>query len=110
MSFDRAFNGDTYTIRVSSGSGPSRPSLTSWALAARKAAKVLPDPVGAATKTCCPACSAGHARSCAGVGASKVRENQAATAGWNESRVFMAWHQQVMIGCDYIQPTYESHA
>src|ERR1700682_5896179 len=71
-------------MRVSSGSGPSSPSLTSWSIAARKAAKVLPDPVGAATNTCCPASSAGHARSCAGVGASKVRENHAATAGWNE--------------------------
>jgi hypothetical protein len=28
--------------------------------------------------------SAGHAASCAGVGASNVRENHAATAGWNE--------------------------
>src|SRR5271156_5464522 len=76
-------------MRVSSGSGPANPSLTSWSMAARKAAKVLPDPVGAATRTCCPDRSAGHARSCAGVGASKVRENQAATAGWNESRAFM---------------------
>src|SRR5882672_2868213 len=63
-------------------------------MAARKAAKVLPDPVGAATSTCCPACSAGHARACAAVGASKVRENQAATAGWNESRTFMAWRRE----------------
>ncbi len=31
-----------------------QPSLTSWSIAARKAANVLPDPVGAATKTCCP--------------------------------------------------------
>jgi len=53
-------------------------------MADRNAAKVLPDPVGAATNTCSPAASAGHARICASVGASKVRENHAATAGWNE--------------------------
>src|SRR5271163_2067609 len=81
-------------MRVSSGRPSCSPSFTSWSIAARKAAKALPEPVGAATNTCCPACSAGHARSCAGVGASKVRENQAATAGWNESRAFMAWRQQ----------------
>src|SRR5271167_3629129 len=53
-------------------------------MAERNAAKVLPEPVGAATKTCRPAKSAGHAATCASVGAAKVRENHAATAGWNE--------------------------
>ena len=42
-------------------------------MAARNAASVLPEPVGAATSTCCPAWMAGHACACAGVGASKVR-------------------------------------
>src|SRR5580693_10567193 len=77
-------------MRVSSGSGPSNPSLTSWSMAARNAANVLPDPVGAATNTCCRDCSAGHACSCAAVGASKVRENHAATAGCRMSSAFMA--------------------
>src|SRR5450432_2142636 len=81
-------------MRVSSGSGASSPSLTSWSIAARNAANVLPDPVGAATNTCSPDIKAGHARSCAGVGASKVRKNHAATAGWNESRALMAQDQQ----------------
>src|SRR5580658_10303304 len=65
-------------------------------MAARNAANVLPDPVGAATRTCRPACSAGQARACAAVAASKVHENQAATAGWNESRTFMALRQRVV--------------
>src|SRR5271169_1671634 len=58
-------------------------------MADRNAANVLPDPVGAATKTCSPAASAGQARTCASVGASKVRENHAATAGWNELSTLM---------------------
>src|ERR1700680_3133177 len=59
-------------------------------MAERNAAKVLPEPVGAATNTWCPADSAGQAATCASVGASKVRENHAATAGWNEFRTLMA--------------------
>jgi hypothetical protein len=47
----------------------------------RKAASVLPDPVGAATRTCSQARIAGHASACAAVGASNRRSNQAATAG-----------------------------
>src|SRR5271156_4719564 len=73
-------------MRVSSGNAPSIPSLTSWSIAARNAAKVLPDPVGAATSTLRPDWIAGHAWACAGVGASKVRVNHEATAGWKESR------------------------
>src|SRR5580658_3021652 len=73
-------------MRVSSGNAPSIPSLTSWSIAARNAAKVLPDPVGAATSTLRPDWIAGHAWACAGVGASKVLENHEATAGWKESR------------------------
>src|SRR5689334_18227232 len=48
------------------------------------AASVLPDPVGAARSTFCPAAIAGHASACAGVGAANWRSNQAATAGWNK--------------------------
>jgi len=48
-----------------------------------KAAKVFPEPVGAATSTLRLALIAGQARVCAAVGARKVRSNQAATAGWN---------------------------
>src|SRR5579884_3788234 len=51
-------------------------------MAARKAARVLPEPVGAAISTCRPACIAGHASACAAVGAAKRDANQSATAGW----------------------------
>jgi hypothetical protein len=51
-------------------------------MAARKAVRVLPEPVGAATKVCRPALIAGHAAACADVGAGNVLPNQAATAGW----------------------------
>ena len=57
------------------------PCRTSASMAARKAASVLPDPVGAAISTCRPAWIAGHACACAAVGAAKLRSNQAATAG-----------------------------
>ena len=50
-------------------------------MAARNAASVLPEPVGAAISTWRPAWIAGHAFACAGVGAAKVRLNQRATAG-----------------------------
>src|SRR3954451_22582547 len=52
-------------------------------MADRKAASVLPEPVGAATSVCLPARIAGHASSCAGVGPENAEENHAATAGWN---------------------------
>src|SRR3990170_7660711 len=51
-------------------------------MAARKAASVLPLPVGGAISTCRPAWIAGHASACAGVGAAKVWLNHRATAGW----------------------------
>ena len=52
-------------------------------MAARKAASVLPDPVGAAMRVWRPALIAGHASACAAVGPAKVSANQFATAGWN---------------------------
>jgi hypothetical protein len=45
----------------------------------------LPEPVGAAISVLRPERIAGHASTCAGVGASNVRPNQALTAGWKES-------------------------
>jgi len=50
-------------------------------MAARKAASVLPDPVGAAISTCLPAWKAGQACACAAIGAAKLWSNQSATAG-----------------------------
>src|SRR5262245_40942335 len=58
-------------------------------MAARKAASVLPLPVGAAISTWLPAWIAGHASACAGVGAAKVWRNQRATAGWKGLRWLM---------------------
>ena len=50
-------------------------------MAARNAASVLPDPVGAAISTWRPDRISGQARACASVGAAKDWLNQAATAG-----------------------------
>src|SRR5689334_18546025 len=61
------------------------PSRTRASIAARNAASVLPEPVGAATSACRPALMAGHASSCAGVGAAKADANQARIAGWKSS-------------------------
>src|SRR4029077_12352334 len=68
---------------VASASGASSPCRTRSSIAARKAARVLPDPVGAAMSVCRPALIAGHASACAGVGEAKLSANQFATAGWN---------------------------
>ena len=75
---------DVDDLRLVRAARPSRPCRTSASIAARNAASVLPEPVGAAISTCRPAWIAGQAsrlrrrsarRSC--------RSNQAATAGWN---------------------------
>src|SRR5436190_7987481 len=52
-------------------------------MAERNAARVLPEPVGAATSTCRPALMAGHACACASVGRGKRSLNQRSTEGWN---------------------------
>src|SRR5438067_13631274 len=54
-----------------------------WSIAARNAASVFPDPVGARTRTLSPAAIAGHASSCALVGVWNVASNQARVAGLN---------------------------
>ena len=86
MSFDSALSGETYTTCVSSGRPPSTASRTSVSIAARNAASVLPEPVGAAMSVCRPARIAGQARVCGSVGAANARENQADTAGWKRAR------------------------
>ncbi len=47
------------------------------------AARVLPEPVGAAIKTLRPALMAGQASACAAVGTANAPSNQALTASWN---------------------------
>ena len=84
MSLESAFNGDTYTTRVTSRSRPSTPSRTSESMAARNAANVLPEPVGAAISAWRPLPMAGHASRCAGVAPSgNALANHACTAGCN---------------------------
>src|SRR5262249_38473055 len=56
-----------------------------------KAARVLPEPVGAAISTCWPDLIAGQASACAGVGALKALSNHAATAGWNSDVVVFSF-------------------
>ena len=50
-------------------------------MALRKAASVLPEPVGAAISTLRPAVIAGQASACAGVGAAKLWSNHARNRG-----------------------------
>src|SRR5215472_9015781 len=61
------------------------PWRTRLSIAARNAESVLPEPVGAATRTCRPAWIAGQARACASVGAAKLLRNQLSTAGWKDA-------------------------
>src|ERR1051326_6389741 len=71
---------------VESSRFPSTPRRTRSSMAERKAARVLPDPVGAAINVCRCFLISGQACNCGSVGAGKVRANQRATAGWNSSR------------------------
>src|SRR5690606_4246645 len=72
-----AFRGETYSTRQrrcgSSGGG----SVSNRSIAARNAASVLPDPVGATTSACSPEAIASHAPACACVGASNAPSNHA---------------------------------
>ena len=61
-------------------------SRTRSSIAARNAASVLPEPVGAAIRACCPERMASHALTCTLVGAGKALRNQPATAGWKMER------------------------
>src|SRR4051794_19621379 len=57
------------------------PRRTSSSIAERKAASVLPEPVGAAIRTFLPDWMSGQARTCGSVAAAKCLANQASTAG-----------------------------
>src|SRR6476646_7101367 len=82
MSALKAFSGDTYTTRTSSGNPASTPSRTRSSIALRNAASVLPEPVGAAISVWWPLRIAVHPRTCADVGEPSVSSNQRAEAGW----------------------------
>src|SRR5690349_9838487 len=85
-SFESALSGETYTTWVSWASVPSSPWRRSVSMAARKAAKVFPDPVGAAIKAFLPAAVSGQARRCGSVGSRKRDSNQRAITGWKPDR------------------------
>src|SRR5439155_5380264 len=74
-----AVRGETYTIRVAGlfGAGENM----RWSIAARNAASVFPDPVGARTRTLSPLAISGQASSCARVGVWNVASNHARVAG-----------------------------
>ena len=86
MSFESAFSGDTYKTCTSSDRPLLSPSTTKSLIAERKAASVLPEPVGAAIRALrCWEVTA-QARVCASVGAGKRLLNHPATAGWKRER------------------------
>src|SRR2546428_12045893 len=61
-------------------------------MAARKAANVLPEPVGAAISASRPPWMTGQARRCGSVGSRNRASNQRATAGWKpESDMTGIW-------------------
>ena len=51
-------------------------------MADRKAARVFPEPVGAAISVCPPARIAGQPSRCGAVGSPSLAENHLSTAGW----------------------------
>ena len=72
--------------------------MTSASIAARKAASVLPDPVGAASSACEPLRIAGQACACTGVGSPRSLRNQRATAGWKAERGMGPKHSAELAG------------
>src|SRR6185503_4696712 len=77
---------------VESSRRPSKPSRTRSSMAERNAARVFPDPVGAAMRVFRCFLISGHARNCGSVAAGKVCANQRATAGWKISRFIRDGH------------------
>ncbi len=81
MSLLSAFSGETYRTRTPLAGCRQRESRQ-----ARKAARVLPEPVGARMSVFCPAAMAGQPRRCGGVGSPRRVRNQCRTAGRKRSR------------------------
>ena len=88
MSTASAFSGETYTTRgprgasASPASAAGRPAWHSRSMQTRKAARVFPEPVGAAIRVSFPAAISRQPPSCGAVGPSgNRRSNQARTAG-----------------------------
>src|ERR1700674_4474795 len=85
MSTVSAFSGETYSTRQRSASAGTG-SVASRSMHHKKAASVLPLPVGADIKVCWPAATDRQPPSCTSVGAGNAPENQARAAGENRSR------------------------
>jgi hypothetical protein len=86
MSFPRAFSGETYRTSVTSSSAPDNALRTRRSMQARKAARVLPEPVGAEMMVLCRARMCGQPCSCGSVGVPKRCRNHSRTMGWAQSR------------------------
>ena len=71
MSFESARNGEMYTTRISLVRDPCSESWNSRSIAARKAVKVFPLPVGAAIRISRPATISGQPCCCGSVGPAK---------------------------------------
>src|SRR3954471_644453 len=84
MSYESAFSGETYTMRTpepsaSSASAGSSARRARRSIPHRKAASVLPDPVGAQISVCAPDAMRGQLSAWAGVGAANESSNQPRT-------------------------------
>src|SRR5437764_1340959 len=63
----------------------ANPALNNRSSSAKKAASVLPEPVGAAISVCAPDCIAGQPRCCGSVGDPNFCSNQREMTGWNRN-------------------------
>ena len=79
MSLPRALSGEMYTTWVWSWAVPA--GAMSWLMDQRKAARVLPDPVGAAMSVSRPRAISPQPAACGGVGLPKRSRNQSRTRG-----------------------------
>ena len=87
MSEARDFSGEMYSTRTPSSSAPRAASAFMRSMSSRKAASVLPVPVGALTSTCSPAAMAGQAARWTAVGSPNVLENQRTVSAENSLRM-----------------------
>src|SRR5699024_11634070 len=78
-----AFSGEMYSTRQRRARSGGCGAVSRLSMAHRKAARVLPDPVGAMTAVCSPLVMLHHALACAWVGAVKVSVNQARVGALN---------------------------
>src|ERR1700678_1753043 len=81
MSLDSALRGETYTTSVELKSDPSIASRSSLSMQTRKAASVLPEPVGAEIKVGAPATILGHPWTWGSVGEPNLPRNHSAVIG-----------------------------